>query len=103
METDIVIVGAGPAGLCLARSLSGRGLKTVVIEQQRLDDISEPKFDGREIALTQKSVRKMQQLGLWDLIDADARSPLCEAKVFNGSSLDALQIGHELSDHTELG
>ena len=103
MENDIVIVGAGPVGLCLARSLSGFGLRIVVIEQQSLDEISEPKFDGREIALTQKSVRLMRTLGLWDLIDPDARSPLCGAKVFNGSSLSALEIGHELGGHTELG
>jgi 2-polyprenyl-6-methoxyphenol hydroxylase-like FAD-dependent oxidoreductase len=74
-----------------------------LIEQQSLNEISDPKFDGRGIALTQKSVRFMQQLGLWDLIDPDARSPLRRAKVFNGSSLSALEIGHELAGHTELG
>jgi ubiquinone biosynthesis UbiH/UbiF/VisC/COQ6 family hydroxylase len=103
METDIVIVGAGPVGLCLARSLSGSGLRIVVIEQQSLGDIENPQFDGREIALTQKSVRIMQQLGLWDRIETDARSPLCGAKVFNGSSASALEIGHELGGHAELG
>ncbi|MPW16565.1 5-demethoxyubiquinol-8 5-hydroxylase UbiM [Paraburkholderia sp. CNPSo 3157] len=103
MANDIVIVGAGPVGLCLARALSGLGLRITLIEQQPLNEISDPKFDGREIALTQKSVRFMRQLGLWDLIDADARSPLRSAKVFNGSSLSALEIGHELAGHTELG
>jgi len=103
METDIVIVGAGPVGLCLARSLSGSGLRIVVIEQQGPGGIENPQFDGREIALTQKSVRIMQQLGLWDRIEPDARSPLCGAKVFNGSSPSALEIGHELGGHAELG
>ncbi|SEJ02985.1 Ubiquinone biosynthesis hydroxylase, UbiH/UbiF/VisC/COQ6 family [Paraburkholderia diazotrophica] len=103
MANDIVIVGAGPVGLCVARSLSGLGLRVTLIEQQPLNEISDPKFDGREIALTQKSVRFMQQLGLWNLIDADARSPLRRAKVFNGSSLSALEIGHELAGHSELG
>ena len=103
MKADIVIVGAGPVGLCLARALSGSGLKTVLVEQQRLADISEPPFDGREIALTQKSVRLMRKFGLWDLIDPDARAPLCSAKVFNGPSTGALEIGHELSGHAELG
>ena len=103
MEADIIIVGAGPVGLCLARSLSGAGLQVVIVEQQCLADISEPQFDGREIALTQKSVRLMRQFGLWDLIEPEARSPLCSAKVFNGPSPGALEIGHELSGHTELG
>ncbi len=103
MQADIVIVGAGPAGLCLARALSGAGLKIVVVEQQCLADISEPQFDGREIALTQKSVRVMRKLGLWDLIEPHARAPLRSAKVFNGPAPGALEIGHELSGHTELG
>ncbi|WP_321947555.1 5-demethoxyubiquinol-8 5-hydroxylase UbiM [Paraburkholderia sp. J10-1] len=103
MQADIVIVGAGPVGLCLARAFSGSGLKIVMVEQQCLADISEPQFDGREIALTQKSVRLMHKLGLWDRIEAHARAPLCSAKVFNGPSPGALEIGHELSGHTELG
>lgn len=103
MEADIVIVGAGPVGLCLARALSGVGLRLVVVEQQGLADISEPRFDGREIALTQKSAGLMRQLGLWNLIEPQARSPLRSARVFNGASPDALEIGHELSGHTELG
>jgi ubiquinone biosynthesis UbiH/UbiF/VisC/COQ6 family hydroxylase len=103
MQADVVIVGAGPAGLCLARSLSGFGLNIVVVEQQRLDDIAHPQFDGREIALTQRSVRSMRDLGLWDFIEPQARSPLCHAKVFNGLSPGALEIGHELSGHAELG
>ncbi|CAG9268935.1 5-demethoxyubiquinol-8 5-hydroxylase UbiM [Paraburkholderia unamae] len=103
MQADIVIVGAGPVGLCLARALSGQGLRIVVVERQRLEDIGEPRFDGREIALTQKSVRLMQKLGLWDHIEPDARSALRSAKVFNGASPHALDIGHELSGHSELG
>lgn len=103
METDVIIVGAGPAGLCLARSLSSCDLRVVVIEQQGLADIGDPKYDGREIALTQKSVRIMTRLGLWDLIEPDGRSPLRDARVFDGSSRSPLQIGHELGRHAELG
>ncbi|WP_042270430.1 5-demethoxyubiquinol-8 5-hydroxylase UbiM [Paraburkholderia heleia] len=103
MQADIVIVGAGPVGLCLARALSGAGLKIAMVEQQSLADIGEPQFDGREIALTQKSVRMMRRFGLWDLIDPHARAPLRSARVFNGPSPGALEIGHDLSGHTELG
>ena len=31
MNFDILISGAGPAGLCLARALSGHGLRTAVV------------------------------------------------------------------------
>ena len=103
MHTDVVIVGAGPAGLCLANALSGSGLSIVLVEQQSHDALREPAFDGREIALTQKSVAMLQRLGVWSRIDAHAKSQLADARVFNGSSPFSLDIGHALSGHAELG
>lgn len=76
---DIIISGAGPAGLCLARALSGHGLQIAVVEQLPLSAISQPAFDGREIALTQHSATLMRKLGLWERIetlDPTALSPL---------------------------
>ena len=70
MNVDIVVVGAGPAGLCMARSLADTGLSIMVVEQQSLAMLREPPFDGREIALTQRSVRILRELGLWDRLGA---------------------------------
>ena len=103
MNVDIVIVGAGPSGLCLARSLSGQGLTIVVIEQQSLDAISNPAFDGREIALTQSSASAMKDLGLWQLIEPQAISQLRDAKILDGRSQFEMLIPHQLSKYQELG
>ena len=100
---DVLIVGAGPAGLCLARALSGHGLKITVVEQQCLDDIANPKFDGREIALTQHSAKLMKELDLWDRIEPHARAQLRDARIIDGESPFAMVIGHQLAKHTELG
>ena len=103
---DIIISGAGPAGLCLARALSGRGLQIALVEQLPLVAISQPAFDGREIALTQHSAALMRKLGLWERIetlDPTALSPLRDARVLNGPSPFAMVIGHGLSTHSELG
>ena len=35
-EYDVCIIGSGPAGAAVARSLSGSGLKTAILEKQRL-------------------------------------------------------------------
>ena len=48
------VIGAGPAGLCLAQALSGQGLAIGIVEQQPQAAIAAPAFDGREIALTQR-------------------------------------------------
>ena len=102
-EFDIAIIGAGPAGLCFAKSLAESGLNIVIVERQTEDSLSSPAFDGREIALTHHSAQLMRQLGLWERIDAKAISPLRDARVFNGSSLLSLNIGHGDTQHSELG
>ena len=103
MDADIIIVGAGPAGLCLAKNLSGRGLKVLLLEQQAQRELEAPQFDGREIALTQHSAKLLQDLGLWGLIPGADIAPLRDAKVMDGPSSFSLLIGHELGGRSELG
>ena len=106
MDYDILISGAGPTGLCLARALSGHGLRIAVVEQQPLSAIENPAYDGREIALTQHSAQVLRDLGLWERIAADepgAFAPLRDAQVLNGPSPFAMVIDHQLSQHSELG
>lgn len=106
MEFDALISGAGPVGLCMAQALAGAGLRLGVIEPQAEAALADPAFDGREIALTQKSAEMLRRLGLWARIEADAPaafSPLRDAQVFNGATRRALTIGHALTAHGELG
>ena len=75
MEFDLLISGAGPAGLCLARALADTGLTIGLVEQQPEEALREAAFDGREIALTQRSASLMRELGLWKRIqDVDGAS-----------------------------
>lgn len=102
-NTDVVIIGAGPAGLCFAKSLADSGLQVVVLERQSENALASPAFDGREIALTHHSAELMHNLGLWSLISSEAISPLRDARVFNGSSLFSMDIGHRDTQKSELG
>lgn len=99
---DLIIIGAGPAGLSLAAALRGSGLRLLLIERQAESVLADPAFDGREIALTQLSVRLMQDLGQWARIHAAARSPLKRAKVLNGPASLALWVDPD-GAHAELG
>jgi ubiquinone biosynthesis UbiH/UbiF/VisC/COQ6 family hydroxylase len=103
MKVDVAIIGAGPAGLCLARALSGSGLSVVVLERQSEPALSNPAFDGREIALTHPSFQLMRELGLWEHIDSQAISPLRDARILNGTSLVSLNIDHSDARQSELG
>lgn len=93
MNVDVAIVGAGPAGLCFARSLAGSGLSVAIVERQPLAAIAEPAFDGREIALTHASRAILERLGLWRRFDPDEVSELREAKVTDGDMHEGLRVG----------
>lgn len=106
MEFDLLISGAGPAGLCLAQALSGQRLRIGVVDRQPQAALADPAFDGREIALAQPSAQTLRRLGLWARIegyDAAALSPLRDARVMNGPSPFAMVIGHGLTQRDELG
>lgn len=99
-DTDVLIVGAGPAGLALACSLADAGIRTIVLEQAPLSTLVDPPEDGRDIALTHRARRVLSSLGLWHLLPADEIAPLRQAHVTSGVSplvlpFDALAQGHE--------
>lgn len=85
-SVDVVVVGAGPAGLSLACGLAGSGLAVALVEQQPACALAAPAFDGREIALTHPSRQILQTLGIWQRIDPAVVSPLRSARVMNGTS-----------------
>ena len=86
MTYDIIIVGAGPAGLSFAQSLAGSGLDVALIEKQTREQLAAPEFDGRDIALTHLSVRILKDLGIWSRFEADERPPIKKARVLDGTS-----------------
>lgn len=102
-SVDVVVVGAGPAGLCFARALAGSGLRVVIIEQQPRAALAEAAFDGREIALTHASRKIMERLGIWERIDPAEISALRDAKVMDGGSPFALTFAAGAREGGDLG
>jgi ubiquinone biosynthesis UbiH/UbiF/VisC/COQ6 family hydroxylase len=94
---DIIVAGAGPVGLAFAASLAqtpeGAGLRIAVIDPQPAASLAKPADDGREIALTDRTVALLRQLGAWDRIPPDAVAPLRRMQVLNGPSDYAMQLG----------
>lgn len=109
MDYDIIVVGAEPAGLSIARSLVDTGLHIGLIEKQSLTGLEAPEFDGRDIALAHLSVRLLNEFGVWDRFEEIQRPAIREARVLNGDSpycldfdvrddsIDAL--GYRVSNH----
>lgn len=85
-DADILLVGAGPAGLSFCRALANSTLRIHVIEAQSEEILADPPFDGREIALTHPSQHILANLGIWAHIPETDIHPLREAKVINGNA-----------------
>jgi len=81
---QVLICGAGPAGLALACALHDRGLAVRVLEQAEAQTLAQPADDGREIALTHRSRRLLEDLGLWQRLPDVA--PLRRASVRSSGS-----------------
>ncbi len=100
---DIVVIGAGPAGLGFVRCLAGSGLKVAVVERLAEKVLANPPEDGRDIALTHASEDIMETLGMWPHIPADSCGIIRDAKVVNGRSDYALHFASNGSGKDYLG
>jgi 2-polyprenyl-6-methoxyphenol hydroxylase-like FAD-dependent oxidoreductase len=80
IETDIVIVGAGPVGLLLANLLGARGVQTCVFDKR-----SEPQTSSMAIGITPPSLEILKPLGL-DRVFREAGVPVRHAEVFESKT-----------------
>lgn len=103
MTFDIVVIGAGPAGLCFARALAGSGLRVALVERQTQAELAAPADDGREIAITHCTQRLLRELGLWELLREEEIGTLRDAKVMDGDSRRSLMFRHTESRQSQLG
>ncbi|WP_028883853.1 5-demethoxyubiquinol-8 5-hydroxylase UbiM [Taylorella asinigenitalis] len=103
LDADIIVVGAGPAGLAFCRSLNSSNLKILLIEKNTQENIANPKFDAREIALTHASRNSMKKLGIWGRVKPEDIYPLYDARVFNGDSDYNLHFSEDNSKNPDEG
>lgn len=104
-HSDVLIVGAGPAGLSLAISLAQAGFSATVVEQQSEAALADPAPDGREIALTHPSVATLQRLGTWAGLAPHEVGTIREAQVHDGplGQRSALQLDAQGTGLSALG
>ena len=101
-KTDIVISGAGMAGMTLAVALAKGGLSVALIDRLAPQEIASEGFDGRVSALAYSSVRMLRALGLWEGLEPRAQ-PINDILV-NEGRLRGRALPFSLHfDHREIG
>jgi ubiquinone biosynthesis UbiH/UbiF/VisC/COQ6 family hydroxylase len=100
---DIVIIGAGPAGIAFALGFANTKLKIAIIDKVTKSVVSKPKIDGREVAITHSSEKILKNLNVWNLFPKKLVSIIKEAKVLDGDSSYFLNFNHEEIKKKNLG
>ena len=100
---DIVVAGAGPVGLAFAASLAGAGLRIALVDPQPAAALADPGDDGREIALTDRTVAMLVASGAWARVPVDQVAPLRRMQVLNGPSDYAMHLGAGGTSSSMLG
>jgi 2-octaprenyl-6-methoxyphenol hydroxylase len=64
-DYDVVIIGGGLAGNCLALALNGTGLKTAIVEANTREQLHGSPAGDRALALAAGTVKMLGALGIW--------------------------------------
>ena len=74
-DIDILIVGGGLTGAALMLALADQGFSCVLVEANPFSDQVQADFDARSLAISPASVRILQMLNAWSLLQ-DAATPI---------------------------
>lgn len=94
-HTDILIIGAGMAGLTLACGLAKQGFAVTLLEKKNIAAFNEnTPSDGRASAIAYSSQQALQALDLWDNLSPHA-SPIHDIEITDGDSPFFLHFDHK--------
>jgi ubiquinone biosynthesis UbiH/UbiF/VisC/COQ6 family hydroxylase len=100
---DIIIIGGGPSGLSLACLAADLDLTVAIVDKLSEAQLEAPAIDGRDIALTHRSVQILDALSVWGSIAAEDVAPIRRACVINADQEHRLRFDPDTTGHAALG
>ncbi|WP_071674439.1 UbiH/UbiF/VisC/COQ6 family ubiquinone biosynthesis hydroxylase [Nioella nitratireducens] len=101
LDSDILIVGGGLNGPCLALALSQAGLTSTVIDALPVETSDANTFDGRSYALALASARLLMAIGVWEGVKTNAQ-PMLDIKASDGRAGEGPSPFFLHFDHAEI-
>lgn len=101
-DYDVTIVGAGMVGASLACALAPSGLRIAIIESVTLSNDQQPSYDDRGITLSPSSRRILQQINVWQQVQADV-TPIKKIHVSEQGRFGFTHLDATETVHNELG
>jgi 2-octaprenyl-6-methoxyphenol hydroxylase len=90
---DVAIVGGGMVGMTLAVALARENMRVVVIEKMSMPSQLESTFDGRVSAIAAGSKNLLNNIGVWQYMQAHAE-PILDIRVSDGDTPFFLHYCH---------
>ncbi|GAB4194666.1 MAG: UbiH/UbiF/VisC/COQ6 family ubiquinone biosynthesis hydroxylase [Thalassobaculales bacterium] len=93
LDTEIIIIGGGMAGLTLGHALAQAGVEAVVVDRAPPPEQLAEAHDGRASALAAATGAMLRALGLWPGL-AEEACPILDIRVSDGPSRLFLHYDH---------
>jgi len=91
LDADVVVVGGGPAGGCMAAILGDAGLSVICIDQDDPAKTLKDSFDGRTTAISFGSRRVIEAARAWKTLAPQA-CPIEDIKIMESGSATLLEF-----------
>lgn len=102
VDSDVLIVGGGMAGMTLACALAGAGVPVSVLDRAPPEAQMTGDYDGRASAIAHASAMALRGIGLWPLLEPHA-SPIKDIRVADGHPMRGISPLFLHYDHRDVG
>ena len=105
LQTEVIIVGGGLAGMTFAALLGTAGVGCVCIDKQDTPTMTHRRYDGRTTAISLASRRVLEAAGIWSLVmEAGQAEPIKDIRITDDFApiflnFDSSDVGDEPFGH----
>ena len=102
IETEVLVIGGGLAGMTLGNALAGAGVATIVVDSSPSEELLDAGYDGRASAIAWGSAQVFKGIGLWPFLASEA-GPIRDIRVADGTVESGPSMLFLHYDHTDIG